>query len=229
MQIKVKDTRMHNILWASEATCRKYKDIPVAEAQLVLIKCDHSEALLYELSPSKEMVLYKPEMSKKVGTYLKSILISLTEKIEEGDKVYQTVNKSIIDAPFDCDPIEDHRFKKILSLPEHFSPKHLQAIVDGKLKDGDKVLVECEEGKRFSMLDDRDISIYRIKLNSSNHITLHKAEEKMYSYTKDQLIELLNQFSYAVCNQAYHNQLDEEEYEIVCDLDIQKWIEQNVK
>lgn len=34
---------------------------------------------------------------------------------------------------------------KILALPEHFSPRHLQAIVDGKLKDGDKVLLEVEE------------------------------------------------------------------------------------
>lgn len=97
---------------------------------------------------------------------------------------------------------------KILTLPEHFSPKYLQDIVDGKMKNADKVLIECENFKVCS-LGPHNTSNYAcasvagrmynnckcenlkencttIKLNSSNHITLHNIEKKMY--TKEEVI-----------------------------------------
>jgi len=71
---------------------------------------------------------------------------------------------------------------RIIALPQHFSPKHLQAIVDGKIKDGDEVLVECENFKTNNHLyphssnkefDDNFI----IKLNQSNHIKLFRVDK----------------------------------------------------
>jgi len=77
--------------------------------------------------------------------------------------------------------------KKVLALPEHFSPKHLQAIVDGKIKDGDEVLVECEEMVSIPLehlLTGSDVEIEAkkhpfnvIKLNQSNHIKLFRVDK----------------------------------------------------
>lgn len=73
--------------------------------------------------------------------WLKPIIISETEKIEVDDWGYG------MDGLFEYKGsvnIDGGRLpNKVLALPEHFSPKHLQAIADGKLKDGDKVYVEC--------------------------------------------------------------------------------------
>lgn len=151
----------------------------------------------------------KPEGHSKTPLYiddkwLSPILISETEKIEVGDKVWDTENKEILDVP--RIEIAEHFNKgisngyyfKIIALPEHFSPKHLQAIVDGKMKDGDKVLVECEKKCAGNCLQsgvilDCAMCFNIIKLNSSNHITLHKVEEKMYTEDefKDKLKKIL--------------------------------------
>jgi hypothetical protein len=95
-----------------------------------------------------ELVLvYNPDKFDSSWNY-KPILISRTEKIEVGDWVYHPKTKSILQVGkegwLDAVQSGDNTYYKILALPEHFSHKHLQAIVDGKLKDGDKVLVECE-------------------------------------------------------------------------------------
>lgn len=136
------------------------------------------------------------------GFYSKPILISETEKIEVGDwylyngQISQRTRKNP-----DAEYPSSH-YKKILALPEHFSPKHLQAIVDGKLKDDDEVYVECVDRHYCTNAvcchvghcyrEDRDytkcentIKELHIKLNSSNHITLHKIEER--TYTKEEL------------------------------------------
>ncbi len=87
---------------------------------------------------------------------------------------------------FYCDK---NKISKIMAIPEHFSPKQLQLIVDGKLKDGDKVLVECVKSKHPNFdapfiepeiyNENEKTRFYFINLSSSNHITLHKLEEKM--------------------------------------------------
>lgn len=60
---------------------------------------------------------------------------------------------------------------KILALPEHFSSKHLQSIIDGKLKENDEVYVECEYNKLYPMVQNYNI---QIKLNKESNVTLHK-------------------------------------------------------
>jgi len=109
----------------------------VCRGKLVLVEKDaESNSLLTKssigyISKREGDIIYDPKG-------LDPIIISETEEIEVGDKVYDDLHKEQ----------RDHynknkkRFFKVLSLPEHFSDKHLQAIVDGKLKQG-KVLVKC--------------------------------------------------------------------------------------
>ncbi len=74
-----------------------------------------------------------------------------------------------------------NEYKKILALPEHFSPEQLQMIVESKLQDGDELMVECEKhtiGGR-SIKDINGIPVgyesyieKRIKLNQKNHVNI---------------------------------------------------------
>lgn len=65
------------------------------------------------------------------------------------------------------------KFTKILALPEQFSPKHLQAIIDGKLKSENEVLVECELIPYGIIINPN----YKIKL-TNNHIKLFPVVKK---------------------------------------------------
>lgn len=209
-QIKVIHTKMHKIpQFNRRGEQDMVSNIPVAEAKLVLVECKPEEALL--VKPQEHWMLASfalttngyPSLWIKYprGIFWKPILISETEKIEIGDKALCDGRDNINQAPkYTIETIErienDWIFtkeqpdigqnpdwtKKILALPEHFSPKHLQAIVDGKMKDGDKVLVECEQ-KEIDCPDGIEgCEVFHfnhiIKLNSSNHITFHKIDIK---------------------------------------------------
>jgi hypothetical protein len=160
------------------------------------------------------------------GYHFKPIIISETEKIEAGDKVLTSYSRVLrITHVFDrgYNVTEEDWYKenpnkgeywlankdvigKILALPEHFSPKHLQAIVDGKMKDGDEVYVECEKHGNCKVCNNQGvyhcahpeecgnaIEFTQIKLNLNNHITLHKIEKK--TYTRDEVLEIVRQRS----------------------------------
>lgn len=113
------------------------------------------------------------------------IIISETEEIEKGDKraysnPYYKGEWEIVENEFPYSE-GDSEYCKILALPEHFSPKQLQAIVDGKMKDGDEVYLECNTSEDnmdsyVSMFGGEEVG-NTIKLNQNNHITLHKVEE----------------------------------------------------
>lgn len=130
-----------------------WDDVLVTDAELVLVKCNSSKEANFWL--------------KLNDKFLKPILISRTEKIEEGDWILTKLNQ-IIKAGKNIVDLKEGGCIKILALPEHFSPQQLQDIVDGKLKDGDKVLVECE-------IDEKQE--FKIKLNP--HITIYPVKEKM--------------------------------------------------
>lgn len=195
MQIKVTNTKIYKSTYGD----KQYRDAPnevlVVEGKLVLVKCIAGDSLLWQgykgdlkLSP-----YYTRDIKNK---YYKPIIISETEKIEIGDWMYEAIGHNIFKKEFERIYTSDY---KILALPEHFSPKHFQAIVDGKMKDGDKVLVECEEKGDISVTEtDKNnkpeqwvyLKIKCIKLNQSNHIAFHKVEEKMY--TKEEIKVLMN-------------------------------------
>lgn len=156
-----------------------YNDVPVAEGKLVLVEIKYNGKA-------------NPNVISLNKGYYQPIIISETEKIEKGDWVYATVSKSIhqvtrtrqsrndatltilIEGDF-CWECSINLCRKVLVLPEHFSTKHLQAIVDGKMKDGDKVLIECERVGIHHMSADF------IKFNTFGYIILHKIEEKTYT------------------------------------------------
>lgn len=169
MQIKVNNTRMQ----VYDKVNKNFAlEVPVVEGKLVLIE----DRLLSRLDAESPVGGWKP------------IIISETEKIEVDDWFwhqdgYEQVKD--IQGKFVNGFILEH-CRKILALPEQFSPKHLQAIVDGKMKDGNKVLVECEdlcdyEGEELW----ENTPHFIIKTNHLDHVTLHKVEEKMY--TKEEI------------------------------------------
>lgn len=143
MQIKVEDTRMHNITLFETSAGSRTKDVPVAEAKLVLVESIKEKALLgyteYSGYSLKEKWLCDAE-------WINPILISETEKIEVGDWYYIKEDSVILQA--DYEPVGENIYK-ILALPEHFSPQRLQDIIDGKLKEG-KCLVECEKNVKYN-------------------------------------------------------------------------------
>jgi len=106
----------------------------------------------------------------------KPIIISETEEIELGDKAlhcWPDADYKIVECnKSNKESIQEH-WNKILVFPENFSSKHLSAIVDGKLKDGDEVFVECYGG--FVNPEWNDATI---KLSKDNHIKLFPVKEK---------------------------------------------------
>lgn len=201
MNIKVKDIKQHYTQYATG--CDDKFEVPVVEGKLVLItntNADGSVKRPYNINHNIP------------------IIISETEKIEVGD----TVNHGLINELIyivDKDNLEAsiyNKSKKILVLPEQFSPEQLQMIVDGKIKDGDKVLIECvdntyihegsgkywedepAEMKRILGLPDK-----YIKLNSQGHITLYEVEDNPNSYN----LEVGKQywFQYTGCKSEWFN------------------------
>lgn len=202
--MKVHNTRMHKVTYnvtdKPNGTESIISELLVTDAELVLIPFEgittpqkdggKTSKELYNAIWKKDnkftLALSGTPYGMKLAGYqaFLPILISKTEKIEEGDWVYDIREKKIF--KWYVGEMLTERFK-ILALPEHFSPEQLQMIVDGKLKDGDKVLVECEN--KFARENtkgwtDTQVNQTFIKLNSSNHFTLYKAEEKMIPYNK---------------------------------------------
>jgi hypothetical protein len=111
------------------------------------------------------------------GTILRfnPIIISKTEKIEVGDNYLDDTNTIRVAVTDDKDYWNRRpNYYKILALPEQFSPKQLQAIVDG-----DEVYVECEEYAvgNYGMSDGEPDVDFRVKLNQQGHIKLFPVKQ----------------------------------------------------
>jgi hypothetical protein len=160
--------------------------VQCSEAKLVLIRC----------MDEKEAIIFKGRNGKLSVSIYNPILISKTEEILEGDWCYYvnalggggiiyqaykhpddtrmlyddgTYNRTIGEG---VTPLEGE-CKKILALPEHFTPEQLQDIVDGKMKDGDKVMVECKQ--TTSSLN--KLSLKQWEYVIKQPLTFHKGEE----------------------------------------------------
>ena len=161
--MKVTQTKIHKTLYAGSTHehngWKAYdKEVPVAEGKLVLVDST-------------------VEWANKTDSPKMPIILSLTEKIEVGDWGYGMDGLFEYKGPVNID--NGVLPNKVLALPEHFSPKHLQDIVDGELKDNDKVLIECWNHEMMTNeIGHCDVEIEMfIKLNP--HITLHKIEDRM--------------------------------------------------
>jgi hypothetical protein len=246
MQIKVTDTKMHSYKFKENEDTNYYRVgvnvVPVTEGKLILVECTYKEGLLWKRNIDDKFfnLATGVAVGKTNNIYYKPIIISETEKIEVGDwylhynsgtKEYTLFRADSIfengNNPNDIDlrgNILPYGNKKVLALPEHFSPKHLQAIVDGKMKDGDKVLIECENIGYYSHNDDKTIPLDKgIKLNSSNHIILHKIEEKMYN-EKDVILIVSKFIRKELDNKTIHffDRMSTEEISLHITKDLQK-------
>lgn len=205
MQIRVANERMQEVDHVTRHGGKCKIKVPVVEAKLVLVEMKPKVGEGYFIKEdgsfwhNNEIRQILIDNLKKTGPntqYFQPILISETEvPSEEGEgesAVYNSVNHLLIHKPTLI--LGKGVDKKVLALPEHFSPDILQQIVNGTIKDGDGVLVECEQDERY-VDPECPIAVgggwsYRIKLNSESHITLHKFEEKRY--TKEEWFEMMD-------------------------------------
>lgn len=200
-------------------------DVLVTDAKLVLVECNRYEALLRKAHGEGQywILLNSNGWLNDDDKFYKPILISETEKIEVGDWmlshnriICQAANNILVNMK----SVDGARCYKVLSLPEHFSPQQLQMIVEGKLKDGDKMLVECESKDKYSEPYLKGLKEYQIKLNP--HITIYPpVEEKMY--TKKEIANYIQQFSEAAMTHgsSFNGRLFLTNWD--------QWFEQNVK
>lgn len=165
MTTKVQDTVSHKT---------SQGDVIVAKGKLILIPVHDKKGLV--------------TIPNNFGgwNHFNPIIISDKEIIEIGDYAYEGWHKELWLSNVKGNNINHC---KVLALPENFSPKQIQAIIDGKLKEDDEVYVECAEsptgGNRIGY-DEADMFDY-VKLNNQNQIILHKIE-------KDLLAELWKEY-----------------------------------
>lgn len=121
-------------------TCANFKDDPeLRKGKLLFIRC------------SSQIDLDKKEGQLLVNNeWIEPIIISDTENIQVGDIYAMNLEGWFIMNPCQDDQEADrcnnhysikHNCRKILALPENISSKHIQAIEEGKLKDGDEVFI----------------------------------------------------------------------------------------
>lgn len=181
MQIQVKDTKEIYFNKKDSFTSKpEIRKVLATEGKLILIKRIGEACGNFWLNHDNKTysIHSTDEGDHQYKALIKPTIISQTEPIESLDNVlvdnkFITTTKSW-EFDYACRfPKEKRPRYKILTLPEHFSPQHLQDIVDGKLKEGDKVLVECEN----DTYDDTPLTTKPctvIKFDSSNHITLYQ-------------------------------------------------------
>jgi len=156
---------------------RKTKNLDrriVTRGKLVLIKCPDDKGIS---TFPKEDAWYKP------------IIISETEEIEIGDNYYldekssSHISKIFINNESNfkeelskCNIYGNDKVYKILALPEHFSPEILKMIVNGDLKDGQDLWIECEEPRVIARFNPTFEGEYFVKL-TDNHINIFPIQQ----------------------------------------------------
>lgn len=126
------------------------------------------------------------------GNEIKPIIISETEKIEVGWKgwAYKKDVEGELFKHFYTTNTWYNDAKVVLVLPEQFTKAHLQAIIDGKMKDGDEVYVECEEKESYSNDNGSSIpSRFSYYQGKSYQVALHLPEPghvKLFSVKKEE-------------------------------------------
>lgn len=122
--------------------------------------------------------------------FAKPIIVSNTETIEEGDlfigetgiiKKCKTINRSRKQIHSeDGYAYFIHKCNKVLVLPDQFSPKQIQAMLDGKIKQNDEVFVTvvCKACQTDPLVKHKKCthespSIVELSLHY-NYVTIHK-------------------------------------------------------
>ena len=164
---------------------QKFNNIDVIKGKLVLI--ENTKNILGKSIEIKRKE-YKPIIiSEKEEIEVNNNVLVLNEYVAKiiDIKFENTANLYYFTHPVDSGDcsLPEQGLDKILALPENFSPEILQDIVDGKLKDGDDVFIECERKTKY-----RDKTIEKnapynsysenfIKL-TNNCITIHLPQKE---------------------------------------------------
>ncbi len=185
-QVKVTKTDTHITPQGAHIVC---------EGMLLLIK-----------SKSSEDIMRSNVYINSIG--YTAIIVSNTEDINDEDVVLHKGELLIVKknnghylSTYQCAKIEirANLCNKVLVFPNNFSQKHLQAIIDGKIEDGDNVLIECESVEVNYVTDTWSSSGHyigkQIKLDNKSHIKLFAAKKR--DDLADRLFKLANDFAVA--------------------------------
>src|SRR6218665_1565240 len=140
MTTKVKQTEIYKDSQGEHIVCKgrlvlvSTGEHPTANGQLMIFHSEQYSRAGYKKGEISICLNYQTDIERGTWHQLKPIIISETEELEDGFDVY--INKGIVRATAGnrASNLSILGGKKVLALPEYFSPNHLQAIVDGKLK-----------------------------------------------------------------------------------------------
>ena len=121
-------------------------DKKIASGKLVLLSAEFDPK---EIFPSGNFWKYLIELGGK--TCFPVIVSKTDEEIEVRDKVLNPENEIIEVKSISEIPSFRRLCKKILAMPENFSPELIKKIADEKLKDGEEVFVECDEKSEIKL------------------------------------------------------------------------------
>jgi hypothetical protein len=151
------------------------------------VQCTEAKLVFWD----EDSVENRIDVDIPITQYGVPILISETEEILKDELMYDEEPERGLDfirKQPDCKSYLGGGYYKILALPEHFTKEQLQDIVYGKLKEGDKVMVECSKMWQLYgsvCIDDiTDKGITQTQYETGNTwkqikqpLTLHKTEE----------------------------------------------------
>lgn len=150
---------------------------------------------------------FKKDLTGYTTKMVIPVIISETEVIEAGDAWINIKDTTLgiheSATEYDIETIQRKKAqshcKKIIVKPTWFSPKHLHAIVEGKLKDGDELYVECG---RFTHPMDYGVpeGLDEIKINPQGYVKLHRVEKKTI-YTEREMLEKCLSFGQHILEQ----------------------------
>lgn len=122
--------------------------------------------------------------------YLLPVFYSLKESSNKYDWLYRKEQKKIFQTKVG---FSVNGCNKILVLPQNIAPRYLDMIINGDLKEGDKVKVKCHRATSYSP----DKSWVAVSLNKNKHATLFdiklSLEEKIESICEDFIKEYQRQ------------------------------------
>lgn len=233
MQPKVEVVKEHE-LWKMVVNPHP-NDIPnkvwIVEGKHILVKCEPKEAKFFKYQHTQTDAIYllpPNSIVKGLVFYYKPITISETEKLEVDD-AWINLKDSTLGIHYSA-TVHDVNYinkeslshcKKIIVLPEQYSPEYLQQWVDGKIKENDKTWVECTS-EYFPSQGNGTIGFTsnRIKLDSQGHVILYVIEENK-RYSKEELEDICMDWMIHIGK----NKLPDGPVRFYW----RKWFEQNVK
>lgn len=137
------------------------------------------EGVLLLIQSNEKTELWKLDKGARFGAYMNPIIISETEKINQGE-IYWDRTLLILNSY--SRGKYPNGGQKVLALPENFSTNQLE-MIRSSVKSGDKVFIEFDNDYGDMPEDEDEMDLpwrayvrYKIKLNASNHIAFRPVD-----------------------------------------------------